>query len=110
MSVGVRKIITGLRIKMSNARTIKVYGRLRAIRTIGPRGITANVVAPGAIQTDFADGIVRESGNQQARRGNDRVRTRWVPGDIGPMIAALLSDDNGWVNGQRIEVSGGMSL
>jgi NAD(P)-dependent dehydrogenase (short-subunit alcohol dehydrogenase family) len=80
-------------------------------KELGPRGITANVVAPGAIETDFSGGMVRDNPeiNKQVAAMTALGRVG-VPDDIGPMIAALLSDDNRWVNGQRIEVSGGMSL
>lgn len=80
-------------------------------KELGPRGITANVVAPGAIQTDFSGGIVRD--NPEVNKmvaGMTALGRAGVPDDVGPMIAALLSDENRWVNGQRIEVSGGMAL
>ncbi|KAA1178046.1 SDR family oxidoreductase [Rhizobium tropici] len=80
-------------------------------KELGPRGITVNTVAPGAIQTDFSGGIVRD--NPEVNRMVASMTALGRPGlpdDIGPMIASLLSDDNRWVNGQRIEVSGGMIL
>jgi NAD(P)-dependent dehydrogenase (short-subunit alcohol dehydrogenase family) len=80
-------------------------------KELGPRGITANVVAPGAIQTDFSGGMVRDNPEVNKMVANMTALGRaGVPEDIGPMIAALLSDDNRWINGQRIEVSGGMAL
>jgi NAD(P)-dependent dehydrogenase (short-subunit alcohol dehydrogenase family) len=80
-------------------------------KELGPRGITANVVAPGAIQTDFSGGMVRDNPEINKRISEMTALGRaGVPDDIGPMIAALLSDENRWVNGQRIEVSGGMAL
>ena len=80
-------------------------------KELGPRGITANVVAPGAIQTDFSGGIVRDNPEVNKTVANMTALGRaGLPDDIGPMIAALLSDENRWVNGQRIEVSGGMFL
>ena len=80
-------------------------------KELGPRGITANVVAPGAIQTDFSGGMVRDNPEVHRRVAEMTALGRaGVPDDIGPMIAALLSDENRWVNGQRIEVSGGMAL
>jgi NAD(P)-dependent dehydrogenase (short-subunit alcohol dehydrogenase family) len=80
-------------------------------KELGPRGITANVVAPGAIQTDFSGGMVRDNPEVNKRVAEMTALGRaGVPDDIGPMIAALLSDENRWVNGQRIEVSGGMLL
>jgi NAD(P)-dependent dehydrogenase (short-subunit alcohol dehydrogenase family) len=89
---------------------IEVLTRYLA-KELGARGITANVVAPGAIATDFSGGMVRDNPeiNKQVAAMTALGRVG-VPDDIGPMIAALLSDDNRWVNGQRIEVSGGMSL
>ena len=80
-------------------------------KELGPRRITVNVVAPGAIQTDFSGGMVRDNPEINKRVAEMTALGRaGVPDDIGPMIAALLSDDNRWVNGQRIEVSGGMAL
>jgi NAD(P)-dependent dehydrogenase (short-subunit alcohol dehydrogenase family) len=80
-------------------------------KELGPRHITANVIAPGAIQTDFSAGRVRDNPAINKMVADMTALGRaGVPDDIGPMIAALLSDDHRWVNGQRIEVSGGMSL
>jgi NAD(P)-dependent dehydrogenase (short-subunit alcohol dehydrogenase family) len=89
---------------------IEVLTRYMA-KELSARGITANVVAPGAIETDFSGGMVRDNPeiNKQVAAMTAMGRTG-VPDDIGPMIASLLSDDNRWVNGQRIEASGGMSL
>lgn len=78
-------------------------------RELGARGIAVNVVAPGAIATDFGGGRVRDD---QAL--NDFVASVTalgrvgVPEDIGPAVAALLGDENRWITGQRIEISGGM--
>jgi len=80
-------------------------------KELGPRRITANVVAPGAIQTDFSGGMVRDNPEINQRVAEMTALGRaGVPDDVGPMIAVLLSDENRWVNGQRIEVSGGMAL
>jgi NAD(P)-dependent dehydrogenase (short-subunit alcohol dehydrogenase family) len=80
-------------------------------KELGSRRITANVVAPGAVQTDFSGGMVRDNPDVNKRVADMTALGRaGLPDDIGPMIAALLSDENHWVNGQRIEVSGGMAL
>jgi NAD(P)-dependent dehydrogenase (short-subunit alcohol dehydrogenase family) len=76
---------------------------------LGPRGIAVNVVAPGAVATDFSGGMVRD--NPEVNKfiaSRTALGRAGLPEDIGPMIASLLSEDNRWVNGQRIEVSGGM--
>ncbi|PBB18340.1 SDR family oxidoreductase [Mesorhizobium sp. WSM4313] len=89
---------------------IEVFTRYLA-KELGQRGITANTVAPGAIATDFNGGHVRD--NAEINRmvaGVTALGRVGVPDDIGPMIASLLSDDNRWVNAQRIEVSGGMNI
>lgn len=89
---------------------VEVLTRYMA-KELGPRGITANVVAPGAIQTDFSGGMVRDNPEVNKRVAEMTALGRaGVPDDIGPMIASLLSHENRWVNGQRIEVSGGMVL
>jgi NAD(P)-dependent dehydrogenase (short-subunit alcohol dehydrogenase family) len=75
---------------------------------LAPRRIAVNVVAPGAVATDFSGGMVRD--NPEVNKlvaAHTALGRVGVPDDIGPMIASLLSEDNRWVNGQRIEVSGG---
>jgi NAD(P)-dependent dehydrogenase (short-subunit alcohol dehydrogenase family) len=80
-------------------------------KELGPRGIAVNTVAPGAIATDFSGGMVRDNPEVNRRVAEMTALGRaGQPDDIGPMIAALLSEDNRWINGQRIEVSGGMAL
>jgi NAD(P)-dependent dehydrogenase (short-subunit alcohol dehydrogenase family) len=80
-------------------------------KELGPRGIAVNVVAPGAIETDFGGGAVRDNAQLNGMIASQTALGRvGLPDDIGPMIASLLSDDNRWVNAQRIEVSGGMML
>ncbi|HPY42165.1 MAG TPA: SDR family oxidoreductase, partial [Thiolinea sp.] len=75
---------------------------------LGSRQITVNVVAPGAIETDFGGGAVRDNPEVNKRMASMAALGRTgVPDDIGAMIASLLSDDNRWINAQRIEVSGG---
>lgn len=89
---------------------IEVLTRYLA-KELGPRGIRVNTVAPGAIETDFGGGAVRD--NPAYNRAVAEITALGrvgLPDDIGPMIAALLSEENRWVNGQRIEVSGGANL
>jgi NAD(P)-dependent dehydrogenase (short-subunit alcohol dehydrogenase family) len=80
-------------------------------KELGPRRIAVNVVAPGAVETDFSGGIVRDNPevNKHIAELTALGRTG-LPEDIGRMIASLLSEDNRWVNGQRIEVSGGLAI
>ena len=80
-------------------------------KELGSRRIVANVVAPGPIATDFSGGMVRDNPDLNKRIADMTALGRTgLPDDIGPMIASLLSDDNRWINAQRIEVSGGMSI
>ena len=80
-------------------------------RELGDRRITANVIAPGAIATDFAGGVVRD-----VAAVHDHVAATiplgrvGLPDDVGAAVAALLSEGMGWMNGARVEVSGGQSL
>lgn len=87
---------------------IEVLTRYLA-KELGPRGIVVNTVAPGAIETDFGGGRLRDNLelNKFVASVTDLGRAG-VPDDIGPMIASLLTESNRWVNAQRIEVSGGM--
>ena len=78
---------------------------------LGPRGIRVNVVAPGAVATDFSDGVVRDTpAMQEAIAANTALGRHAVADDIGPVIASILRDDNHWVTGQRLEASGGVHL
>ncbi len=89
---------------------IEVLTRYMA-KELGPRGITVNTIAPGAIETDFGGGAVRDSAELNAQiAGVTALGRVGLPDDVGGAVAALLSEGNGWVTGQRIEVSGGMML
>lgn len=80
-------------------------------KELGARGIAVNTVAPGAIATDFGGGAVRDNPDvNQLFAGMTALGRAGVPDDIGPMIASLLAPANRWVNGQRIEVSGGQGI
>jgi NAD(P)-dependent dehydrogenase (short-subunit alcohol dehydrogenase family) len=89
---------------------VEVFTRYMAY-DLGPRNINVNTVAPGAMQTDFSGGAVRD--NPAANKAVADMTAMGRAGlaeDIGQMVASLLSDDNHWINAQRIEVSGGMRL
>jgi NAD(P)-dependent dehydrogenase (short-subunit alcohol dehydrogenase family) len=89
---------------------VEVLTRYMA-KELGARGIAVNTVAPGAIATDFGGGVVRD--NEQVNRGiaaNTALGRVGQADDIGGAIAALLRDENRWINAQRIEISGGMFL
>ncbi|PWW02402.1 NAD(P)-dependent dehydrogenase (short-subunit alcohol dehydrogenase family) [Paenibacillus cellulosilyticus] len=80
-------------------------------RELGHRGITVNTIAPGAIETDFLGGAVRDTpAYNDAFAAMVALGRVGVPDDIGPAVASLLGSDNRWVNAQRIEVSGGQNI
>ncbi|MGD1858080.1 MAG: SDR family NAD(P)-dependent oxidoreductase [Leptolyngbyaceae cyanobacterium] len=89
---------------------IEVLTRYLA-KELGGRQIAVNTIAPGAIETDFGGGAVRDNKNMNDFIASQTALGRvGVPDDVGGAIASLLSEDNRWINGQRIEVSGGMFL
>ena len=89
---------------------IEVLTRYMA-QELGPRGIAVNTIAPGAIATDFSGGLVRDNPQVNAAIASQTALGRvGLPDDIGGAVAALLSDGNRWVNGQRIEVAGGVHI
>ena len=89
---------------------VEVFTRYLA-RELGERRIRANIVAPGAIETDFGGGHVRNSPEIQKQISSATALGRvGQADDVGGVVASLVSDDNRWVNGQRIEVSGGIFL
>ncbi|RWK70273.1 MAG: SDR family oxidoreductase, partial [Mesorhizobium sp.] len=80
-------------------------------KELGSRGIAVNTVAPGAIETDFLGGAVRDTPDLNKTFAEMTALGRvGVPDDIGPMIAGLLTENNRWINAQRIEVSGGQVI
>lgn len=89
---------------------LEVFTRYLAAE-LGERRISVNTVAPGAIETDFGGGRVRDD-----KALNDMIAAQTalgrvgLPDDIGRAVASLLSDESGWINGQRIEVAGGIHL
>ena len=88
---------------------IEIYTRCLA-NELGTRRIRANVVAPGAIATDFGDGSNKH--NEEKRKaiaGITALGRVGEPEDIGGVVAFLCTPEAGWINGQRIELSGGMS-
>ncbi len=89
---------------------VEVMTRYMA-KELGSRRIAVNVVAPGAIETDFGGGRIRDNPELNKMVASITAMGRvGLPDDIGPMIAALLGDENRWMTGQRLEVSGGMNL
>jgi NAD(P)-dependent dehydrogenase (short-subunit alcohol dehydrogenase family) len=111
LSTGLARFtIPGYAAYSSMKGAIEVLTRYLA-KELGPRGIAVNTVAPGAIETDFGGGVVRDNAAVNKQLASVTALGRvGVPDDIGPMIASLLSDDNRWITGQRIEVSGGQSI
>ncbi|CAA7197262.1 SDR family NAD(P)-dependent oxidoreductase [Chryseobacterium potabilaquae] len=97
-----------------------VYGSIKAgvemltkymAKELGSRKIKVNVVAPGAIETDFGGGRTRDDKNVNATiAGATALGRAGLPDDIGGVVAFLCTEEARWINGQRIEVSGGMFL
>jgi NAD(P)-dependent dehydrogenase (short-subunit alcohol dehydrogenase family) len=80
-------------------------------KELGPRRIAVNVVAPGPVETDFSGGIVRDNpAVNKMIAENTALGRAGLPEDLGPMIASLISEENHWVNAQRIEVAGGVTI
>jgi NAD(P)-dependent dehydrogenase (short-subunit alcohol dehydrogenase family) len=97
-----------------------IYGSLKGAvevltrylaKELGPRRIAVNAIAPGAIETDFGGGRVRDNAelNKQIA-ANTAMGRVGLPDDVGGAISALLVGETGWVTGQRIEVSGGQGI
>lgn len=87
---------------------IEVLTRYLA-KELGPRGISVNTLAPGAIATDFGGGAVRDNTNLNAMVASATALGRvGLPDDIGPVVVALMAAETQWINAQRVEASGGM--
>ncbi|MES2651254.1 MAG: SDR family oxidoreductase [Bacteroidota bacterium] len=89
---------------------IEIFTKYLA-KELGPRKIAANVVAPGAIETDFGGGIVRDNeAINTIIASNTALGRVGLPDDIGGVVAFLCSEEGRWVNAQRLEVSGGQFI
>ncbi|EGM79563.1 dehydrogenase, short-chain alcohol dehydrogenase [Rheinheimera sp. A13L] len=89
---------------------VEVLSRYLALES-GARGIRVNTLAPGAIETDFGGGAVRDNADINHYIASQTALGRvGLPDDIGGVVQMLLSEQSGWINGQRIEVSGGIHL
>lgn len=80
-------------------------------KEVGARGITANIIAPGPIETDFNNAAIRSNSQLKERLSSMTALGRvGEANDIGGIVAFLCSQEGHWINGQRIEASGGISL
>lgn len=104
-----RFAIPGYAAYASMKGAIEVFTRYLA-KELGPRGIAANVVAPGAIETDFTSHALQQPGTREFLASQTALGRVGVPDDIGGVVAFLCSEDSRWVNAQRLEASGGMFL
>ncbi|MEP6616070.1 MAG: SDR family oxidoreductase [Ginsengibacter sp.] len=105
-----RFCVPGYSVYASMKGAVEVFTRYLA-KEVGARGITVNVVAPGPVATDFNNGGNRDNPERTKFLGSQTALGRvGVPEDIGGVISFLCSESGGWINGQRIEVSGGINL
>ena len=80
-------------------------------KELGTRGIRVNVIAPGPVETDVMGGVVRDNKEMNKHLASETALGRvGLPEDIGGIVAFLCTDDAKWINGQRLEISGGMLL
>ncbi len=105
-----RLAFPGSSVYASMKGAVEIFTRYLA-KELGPKKIRANAVAPGAIETDFGGGRTRDN-----KEINDHVASLTalgrvgLPDDIGGVVAFLCTEDSYWINGQRLEVSGGQAL
>jgi NAD(P)-dependent dehydrogenase (short-subunit alcohol dehydrogenase family) len=105
-----RFCVHGYSVYASMKGAIETFTRYLA-KELGPRGITANVVAPGAIETDFNNAAIRNNPQMKAAlAGMTALGRVGEPEDISGIVAFLCSDDARWINAQRLEASGGVAL
>jgi NAD(P)-dependent dehydrogenase (short-subunit alcohol dehydrogenase family) len=105
-----RFTLPGLSVYASMKGAVEVLTRYLA-KELGSRRISVNTLAPGAIETDFGGGMVRDNPEINAMIASSTALGRvGLPDDIGDLIAALLSDECRWINAQRIEASGGIFI
>jgi NAD(P)-dependent dehydrogenase (short-subunit alcohol dehydrogenase family) len=100
----------GFSVYASLKGAVEVFTKYLA-KELGSRGIRANVVAPGPIDTEFNSGFIRNNPELKNRLASMIALGRvGAADDIGGVVAFLFTEDAKWINGQRIEVSGGINL
>src|ERR1700730_1291797 len=104
-----RFAIPGYAAYASMKGAIEVLVRYLA-KELGPRSITANALAPGAIETDFTSAHLERPGMKDILASNTALGRVGVPDDIGGVVSFLCSEEGRWVTAQRLEASGGMFL
>ncbi|CAF3738356.1 unnamed protein product [Rotaria sp. Silwood1] len=111
LSSGTTRFVNpGYSIYASMKGAMEVFTRYLA-KEVGPRGISVNIVAPGPVETDFNNAGIRNNPNAKTFLGSITALGRVGEAeDIGGVVAFLCSEDGRWINGQRIEVSGGINL
>jgi NAD(P)-dependent dehydrogenase (short-subunit alcohol dehydrogenase family) len=111
ISTGTTRFVNpGYSIYASMKGAIEVFTRYLA-KELGPKGIRANVVAPGPVETDFNNATIRNNPQLKERLASLSPLGRvGMANDIGPVVAFLCTAEAAWVNGQRIEVSGGINV
>ncbi len=111
ISTGLTRIILPYYPAYSSAKAAMENLTKYLAKDLGGRGIRVNIVAPGAIETDFAGGMVRDNSDMNKHIASQTALGRvGLPTDIGSVVAFLCTDDAKWITAQRIEVSGGQML
>lgn len=111
ISTGLTRIILPYYPAYSSAKAAMENLTKYLAKDLGSRGIRVNIVAPGAIETDFAGGMVRDNADMNSHIASQTALGRvGLPTDIGSVVAFLCTDDAKWITGQRVEVSGGQML
>ncbi|MCK8521283.1 SDR family oxidoreductase [Aquimarina sp. D1M17] len=109
-SATTRYYIPGYALYATIKGSIETFTKYLA-QEIGARGITANVIAPGPVETDFNGGMVRDNQKiNEVLSSKSALGRVGQPQDIGGIVAFLCSQESEWITGQRIEASGGMNL
>ena len=104
-----RYVVPGVSVYAAAKAAIESLTRYLAVE-LGPRRITVNVVAPGGIATDFGGGVMRDETLQRQVAADTPLGRVGEPDDVAGVIAALVGAEGRWINGQRIEVTGGYRL
>jgi NAD(P)-dependent dehydrogenase (short-subunit alcohol dehydrogenase family) len=109
-AAGTRFVVPGYAVYAACKAAVEAFSRYVA-KEFGARGIRANVVAPGGIETDFNGALIRNNPEIQAFvKAQTALGRVGQPDDIGSVVAFLCTEDAKWINGQRLEVTGGIHL